>query len=80
LLESFAHADYPTPPIQRRAFGCFMSERQESPYDSIVRRWLALVERREQHLADLSRSGRWRHYSHAEFLDEMRKALHAPNQ
>ena len=58
-----------------------MSERQESPYDNIVRRWLALVERREQHLANLSRSGRWRHYyTHAEFLDEMRNALHARNQ
>jgi len=58
-----------------------MSERQESPYDSIVRRWLALVERREQHFADLSRSGRWRHYyTHAEFLEEMRKALQVRNQ
>jgi uncharacterized repeat protein (TIGR03809 family) len=58
-----------------------MSERQESPYDGIVRRWLALVERREQHFADLSRSGRWRHYyTHAEFLEEMRKALQVRNQ
>jgi hypothetical protein len=39
-----------------------MSQRQKSPYDSIARRWLALVERREQHFADLSQSGRWRRY------------------
>ena len=40
-----------------------------------------LAEQREQHFADLSRSGRWRHYyTHAEFLDEMRKPLHVRNQ
>jgi len=40
-----------------------------------------LAEQRERHFADLSRSRRWRHYcTHAEFLDEMRKALHVRNQ
>jgi uncharacterized repeat protein (TIGR03809 family) len=58
-----------------------MSERQKSPYDSIARRWLALVERREQHLADLSQSGRWRrYYTQTEFLNEMRKVLQVRNQ
>jgi uncharacterized repeat protein (TIGR03809 family) len=58
-----------------------MSERQKSPYDSIARRWLALVERREQHFADLSQTGRWRrYYTQTEFLNEMRKVLHVRNQ
>ena len=58
-----------------------MSERQGSPYDSIARRWLALIERREQHFVDLSLSGRWRHYyTQAEFLAEMRKVLQVRNQ
>ena len=58
-----------------------MSERQKSPYDSIARRWLALVERREQHFADLSQSGRWRrYYTQTEFLNEMRKVLQVRNQ
>jgi uncharacterized repeat protein (TIGR03809 family) len=53
-----------------------MSERQTGRYDSIARRWLALVERRQEHFLDLCDSGRWRHYyTHAEFLDEMRKVL-----
>jgi uncharacterized repeat protein (TIGR03809 family) len=58
-----------------------MSERQKSPYDSIARRWLALVERREQHFIDLSRSGRWRHYyTQTEFLADIRKVLRVRNQ
>jgi len=58
-----------------------MSERQGSPYDSIARRWLALIERREQHFVDLSLSGRWRHYyTQAEFLAEMRKVVQVRNQ
>jgi uncharacterized repeat protein (TIGR03809 family) len=58
-----------------------MSERQKSPYDNIARRWLALVERREQHFADLSQSGRWRrYYTQTEFLNEMRKVLQVRNQ
>jgi len=58
-----------------------MSERQQSPYDSIARRWLALVERRQQNFIELCNTGRWRHYyTHAQFLDEMRKILHLRNQ
>jgi len=54
-----------------------MSERQTGPYDTIARRWLALVERRQEHFIELCDSGRWRHYyTHAEFLHEMRKVLH----
>src|SRR5271157_3811244 len=58
-----------------------MSERQPSPYDSIARSWLALVERRQQNFIELCNTGRWRHYyTHAQFLDEMRKVLHLRNQ
>jgi uncharacterized repeat protein (TIGR03809 family) len=58
-----------------------MSERQNCPYGDIARRWLAIVERRQEHFIDLCDSGRWRHYySHAEFLDEMRKVLRVRNQ
>jgi hypothetical protein len=80
LLESATRADYPPAPIQRR-FGFIMSERQQSPYDSITRRWLALVERRQHNFIELCNTGRWRHYyTHAQFLDEMRKVLHLRNQ
>jgi uncharacterized repeat protein (TIGR03809 family) len=58
-----------------------MSERQQVPYDSIARRWLALVERRQQNLIELCNTGRWRHYyTHAQFLDEMRNVLHLRSQ
>jgi hypothetical protein len=58
-----------------------MSERQESPYDSTARRWLALVERRQQNFIDLCNTGRWQHYyTHAQFLDEMRKMLDLRNR
>jgi uncharacterized repeat protein (TIGR03809 family) len=58
-----------------------MSERQQSPYDNIARRWLALVERRQAHFIELCDTGRWRHYySHAGFLEEMRKVLHVRGQ
>jgi hypothetical protein len=58
-----------------------MSERQQSPYDSIARRWLALVGRRQQNFIELSNTGRWRHYyTDAQFIDEMRKVLHLRNQ
>jgi uncharacterized repeat protein (TIGR03809 family) len=58
-----------------------MSERQDSPYDSIARRWLALVERRQEHFIELCDTGRWRHYyTQAEFLDEMRKVLRVREQ
>ena len=58
-----------------------MSERQESPYDSIARSWLTLVERRQRNFIELCNTGRWRHYyTHAQFLDEMRKVLNLRNQ
>ena len=58
-----------------------MSERQQSPYDSIAGKWLVLIERRQQHIVELCNSGRWqRYYTHAQFLDEMRKVLHLRNQ
>jgi uncharacterized repeat protein (TIGR03809 family) len=71
--------------LQRRRWICAwffaMSERQQSPYDTIARRWLALIERRQEHFLDLCDSGRWRHYyTHAEFLDEMRKVLRVRDQ
>ncbi len=53
-----------------------MAEPQSGRYESIARRWLALIERRQQHFLDLCDSGRWRHYfTEAEFLEEMRKVL-----
>ena len=58
-----------------------MSEPQYGRYDSIARRWLALIERRQEHFLDLCDSGRWRHYfTEAEFLDEMRKVLRVRDQ
>ena len=49
-----------------------MSERQQNPYDSVARRWLALVERRQAHFIELCDTGRWRHYySEAEFIEEL---------
>jgi uncharacterized repeat protein (TIGR03809 family) len=51
------------------------------PYDTIARRWLALVERRQEHFIELCDSGRWRHYyTHTEFLHEMRKVLRVRDQ
>jgi uncharacterized repeat protein (TIGR03809 family) len=58
-----------------------MSERQQSPYDSIASRWLVLIERRQQNFIELYNTGRWRHYfTHAQFLDEMRKLLGLRNE
>ncbi len=58
-----------------------MSERQQSPYDSIARRWLALIERRHANFIDLYETGRWRHYyTETEFLDEIRKVLRVRDQ
>ena len=58
-----------------------MSAPQESRYDSVARKWLALVERRQAHFIELSNTGRWRHYyTKAEFLDEMRKVLSVRQQ
>jgi hypothetical protein len=49
-----------------------MSERQSSPYDSIARRWLALVDRRQAAFIELLDSGRWKHYfTEAELRTEM---------
>jgi hypothetical protein len=39
-----------------------MSARQQGPYDTIARKWLALAERRRAHLIELRDSGRWRRY------------------
>jgi hypothetical protein len=68
-------------PIAQALLASSMSERQQGPYDSIARRWLALVERRQEHFVELCDSGRWRrYYTHAEFLDEMRKVLQVRDQ
>jgi len=57
------------------ASGFSMSERQQGPYDSIARKWLALAERRQAHFIELVDSGRWRHYFTPDGLNaEMRKA------
>ncbi|MGH6671975.1 MAG: hypothetical protein ACRECV_08380 [Xanthobacteraceae bacterium] len=39
-----------------------MSVWQESPYDSVARKWLDLAERRRGHLLDVLESGRWHDY------------------
>jgi hypothetical protein len=58
-----------------------MSERQESPYDNTACRWLALVERRQQNFVELWNTGRWEHYyTHAQFLEEMRKMMDLRNR
>lgn len=58
-----------------------MAEPQPGRYDSIARRWLALIERRQENFLDLCDSGRWQHYyTRAEFLDEMRKVLRVRDQ
>ncbi len=58
-----------------------MSEPQDRRYDSIARRWLALVERRQEHFIELADTGRWRHYyTQTGFIDEMRKVLHVRDQ
>ena len=58
-----------------------MSEPQYGRYDGIARRWLALIERRQENFLDLCDTGRWRHYySEARFLDEMRKLLRVREQ
>lgn len=58
-----------------------MSEPQYGCYDGIARRWLALIERRQENFLDLCDSGRWRHYyTEAQFFDEMRKVLRVRQQ
>jgi hypothetical protein len=49
-----------------------MSARQQSPYDSIARKWLALAERRRAHLIELRDSGRWQlYYTKGDLEDEL---------
>jgi len=58
-----------------------MSAPQPGWYDSVARRWLAIVERRQQNFVELSETGRWRHYyTRSEFLDEMRKVARLRDQ
>jgi len=58
-----------------------MSERRGSPYDSTAHKWLALIERRQRNFIELWETGRWQHYyTHAEFLDQMRKVLDLRNR
>lgn len=58
-----------------------MSAPQAGRYDSVARRWLALVELRQAHFIELCDSGRWRHYyTHDEFLAEMQKVLRVRDQ
>jgi hypothetical protein len=79
LVESATCADYREAPIQRR-FG-FLHVGTATKFVRIARSWLALVERRQQNFIELCNTGRWRHYyTHAQFLDEMRKVLHLRNQ
>ena len=54
-----------------------MSARQVGPYDSVSRKWLALVERRKQFFIDLCDSGRWKHYygTEDELHEEVRKVI-----
>jgi hypothetical protein len=49
-----------------------MSARQQGPYDSIARKWLALAERRKAHLIELRENGRWeRYYTDTQLADEL---------
>jgi uncharacterized repeat protein (TIGR03809 family) len=81
LPESKSRAEYQDAPNSRALLASSMSERQNSPYDSIARRWLALVERRHANFIDLYETGRWRHYyTETEFLEEIRKVLRVRDQ
>lgn len=58
-----------------------MSGREQGLYDGVARRWLALIERRQENFIELCNSGRWRHYyTRTDFLDEMRKVLRLRDQ
>jgi hypothetical protein len=49
-----------------------MSAREEGPYGSIARKWLALAERRRAHLIDILESGRWQNcMSNGELEDQL---------
>jgi hypothetical protein len=54
---------------------CVMSARPAGPLDEVVRKWLALSERRLAWFVDVSETPRWQHYyTKAELLDQMREA------
>jgi hypothetical protein len=58
-----------------------MSERGQGPYDTTARKWLALIERRQENFIELCDTGRWRHYyTKGVFLEEMRKVLRLRDQ
>jgi hypothetical protein len=81
IAESAALFEYPKAPIPRVLLAFPMSEGQQGPYDSVARRWLALIERRQENFIELCDTGRWRHYyTHDEFLIEMRKVLRLRDQ
>ncbi len=43
----------------------------------MIRKWLALAQRRKAHLVDLYESGRWRlYYTEAELVNHLREAVH----
>ena len=52
-----------------------MSVRPAAPFDEVVRKWLALSERRLAWFVNVSETPRWQHYfTQAELLDQMREA------
>jgi uncharacterized repeat protein (TIGR03809 family) len=55
-----------------------MSDRQLHPLDNVALKWRELAERRQAHLVDLYRSGRWKYYySEEQFLFRLREAVEA---
>jgi hypothetical protein len=51
-----------------------MSARQQVPYDSMARKWLALAQRRRAHLIELRENGRWqRYYAEGQIADQLRE-------
>jgi len=74
IAESTNTRAYPKARFHRRFWLSSMSEREAGPYHSVARKWLALVERRQENFIDICNSGRWRqYYTRAEIVDEMRK-------
>ena len=52
-----------------------MPERYPCPLDGVARKWVALAERRRDHIVELYDTGRWRHYyTQAELVEELREA------
>lgn len=80
LLESAARASY----SQRRSTAVLAFLHVGTATESVRqyrRRWLVLIERRQQNFVELCNSGRWRrYYTQAQFLEEMRKVLQLRNQ